>query len=255
MRDAGALGTGTFVWYDLKTRDFESAWAFYGKLFGWKRNETDFPVGRYSMIRLGDRNLGGIVPISHEDQLPTHWIGYVAVADVDAAARAAIELEGSVPLPPTDIPQIGRFAVVLDPHGAAICPFQWTGPADPPIPDASGSFCWSELLTPDPYRAGEFYRRVCGWTMERGRPGAYDAYWLFRAGGRAVAGMVQRPTGADYPPQWLHYVRVPRTEDASARAADLGGSVLLPATEIPGTGRFAILDDPAGGIFAVFEGE
>lgn len=254
MSDANAPGTGTFVWYDLKTRDFESAWAFYGKLFGWKRNETDFPVGRYTMIRMGDRNLGGIVPIAHEDRLPSHWVGYVSVADIDAAAAAALDLGGSVPVPPTEIGSIGRFALILDPHGAALCPFQWTGPADPPLPDAPGSFCWSELLTPDPYGAGEFYHRVCGWTVERGRPGAYDAYWLFRAGPRAVAGMVQRPSGADYPPQWLHYVKVPGTGDASTRAAGLGGSVLLPSTEIPGTGRFAILNDTAGGIFAVFEG-
>ena len=245
---------GTFVWYDLKTREFESSWQFYGGLLGWSRHETDRPAGRYSMIRHQDRNLGGIVPLDHEDRVAPHWIGYVSVADIQACVNAAQAEGGSVPLPPTEIPGIGLFAIICDPHGAALSPFQWTGRPDEPLPTGGGSFCWSERLTSDPQGVEPFYRKTLGWTVEKGRPGAHGTYWLFRNGDRAVAGMVQRPRDTNYPTHWLHYVRVESLETSVQAALAKGGAVMLPPTEIPDEGRFAILRDPGQAMVGLYQG-
>jgi hypothetical protein len=255
MGDAQPNNVGTIVWYDLLTRDPDAAWKFYGALFGWTRVETDRPVGRYAMIRRGDRNLGGIVPLKPGDSFPSHWVAYVAVTDIEACCRAASEAGGRVPVPPTDIPGIGRFAVVLDPQGAAISPFQAETPPSSPRPEGPGAFCWLELLTPDTKGAGAFYGKIFGWEMGTGRPGALGAYWIFRKGGQAVAGMVERPAGADYPTRWLPYVQVEGPEKVAAGVKAHGGGVLLPVTPIPDEGQFAILHDPSGAVIGIFEAE
>jgi uncharacterized protein len=255
MGDAGSIDAGTIVWYDLLTRDSDAAWAFYGGLFGWSRNQTDRPAGPYTMIRLHDRNLGGIVPLKPGDSFPSHWVGYVSVTDIEACCRAASDAGGRVPIPPTDIPGIGRFAVILDPQGAAISPFQWETSSSSSRPEGTGTFCWTELLTPDTRGAGEFYRRVFGWEVRPGRPGAFGPYWIFRSDGPAVAGMVQRPADTEYPTRWLPYVRVEGLTGIAARAGQRGGGVLLPVTPITDEGHFAILTDPSGAVFGVFESE
>jgi uncharacterized protein len=255
MGDTPSSHAGTIVWYDLLTRDPDAAWKFYDALFGWARIETDRPVGTYGMIRRGDRNLGGIVPLKPGDSFPSHWIAYVSVTDIEACCRAASEAGGRVPIPPTDIAGIGRFAVVLDPQGAAISPFQAETPPLSPRPEGPGAFCWMELLTPDTKGAGEFYGKIFGWEIKTGRSGAFGDYWIFRKSGHGVAGMVERRAGADYPTRWLPYVHVERLEDIAARAEQHGGSALLPATPIQDEGQFAILRDPSGAVIGIFEAE
>jgi len=245
---------GTFVWYDLRTRAADRAWRFYSEWLGWGRQEADRPGGPYAVIRHATRDLGGIVPIDAEDRLRPHWIGYVSVPDADAAAKAASAAGGRVVLPPTTVEGICRFTVILDPHGAAFSPFHWERRPDPLLPVQAGCFCWSELLTPDPETSARFYEQVLGWTAEPGRPGAYDAYWLFRRGGRALAGMLRRERGADFRPQWLHYLQVEDVEAASSRARALGAALHVPPTDIPDIGRFAVIDDPGGAKVAIFAG-
>jgi predicted enzyme related to lactoylglutathione lyase len=255
MGDAQSSRVGTIVWYDLLTHDADAAWEFYGSLFGWRQVDTERPAGRYAMIRRGDRNLGGIVPLKPGDGFPSHWIAYVSVTDLEACCRAASEAGGRVPVPPTDIPGIGRFAVVLDPQGAAISPFQTETPPSSPRPDGTGAFCWMELLTPDTKGAGEFYGSIFGWELKPGRPGALGDYWTYRKAGHAVAGMVERPAGADYPTRWLPYVQVEGLAEIAVRAARHGGSVLLPVTPIQDEGQFAILRDPSGAVIGIFEAD
>lgn len=246
---------GTIVWYDLLTRDFDAAWKFYGGLFGWTKNEADRPAGQYTMIRCADRNLGGIVPLKPKDGVFPHWIGYVSVADVDACCVVASAAGGRVPLPPTDTPGIGRFAVILDPQGAAVSPFQAARPPASARPVGPGTFCWTELWTPDTRGAAEFYGKLFGWEPGPGRPGAFGAYTLFRNNGPAVAGMIQRPAGSEYPTGWVPYVRIENLSETAARAEQHGGGLFLPVTPIPDEGQFAILRDPSGTVIGIFEAQ
>ena len=113
-------------WVELNTRDPDAATAFFKTMFGWKAQEVGGPVEEggpgfnYRMLQHGDTPIGGIMTMDEHwpAEMPPHWMVYFAVTDCDAAAALATELGGSVGVPPTDIPP-GRFAVGIDPHGAA----------------------------------------------------------------------------------------------------------------------------------------
>jgi predicted enzyme related to lactoylglutathione lyase len=112
---------GAFSWSELLTRDPGRATEFYGTLFGWKIETMDMPQGAYHVLKVGDTSVGGIMKIPAESEgLPPNWCPYVTVDDVDATVKRCTQLGGSVLMPPTDIPSVGRFAVIKDPQGAAL---------------------------------------------------------------------------------------------------------------------------------------
>ena len=112
-------------WVELNTRQPDAASAFFKTMFGWETQQVGGPVDDgghgfdYLMLRLGETPLGGIMTMDEHwpAEMPPHWMVYFAVEDCDAAAAHVTELDGSIGVPPTDIPP-GRFAVVIDPHGA-----------------------------------------------------------------------------------------------------------------------------------------
>ena len=113
---------GQFLWNELVTTDESAAAAFYTALFGWKTeafNPGQPSVVPYTLFKQGDAMRGGMMKCPHPG-LPAHWLAYVSVPDVDAAAAEAAKLGGQVVVPPMDIPTVGRIAVLVDPQGAAI---------------------------------------------------------------------------------------------------------------------------------------
>jgi predicted enzyme related to lactoylglutathione lyase len=112
---------GKFSWNELLTTDPEGAKEFYGQLFGWTSQEWPMSDFNYSIVKAGDTDVGGIMPIpSHAKGMPPAWGAYVTVDDVDATAGLAEKLGGKVCIPPTDIPTVGRFTVIQDPQGAML---------------------------------------------------------------------------------------------------------------------------------------
>jgi len=114
---------GAFCWNELATTDLESAQNFYKTLLGWEIKESNATGAGmvYNEIVVGGQHVGGVYKMGPEfGQAPSHWMAYVAVDDVDAKARQVWELGGKVCVPPTDIPNVGRFCVVNDPTGATI---------------------------------------------------------------------------------------------------------------------------------------
>lgn len=121
MADDRMPAHGAFCWNELGTHDPQAAKHFYTALLGWQFKEGDVTPTAYSEIVVGGRPVGGIYGHGPEAaDAATRWIPYVAVEDVDASARRVWELGGKVCLPPTDIPNVGRFCVVEDPTGATI---------------------------------------------------------------------------------------------------------------------------------------
>jgi predicted enzyme related to lactoylglutathione lyase len=112
---------GTFCWNELATKDAEAAKKFYTELLGWQLKTSDAAGMAYTEIVVGDRHLGGIYQMTAEQgDMPSHWMAYVAVDDVDAAAGRVEGLGGKICVAPMDIPNVGRFCVINDPTGAAL---------------------------------------------------------------------------------------------------------------------------------------
>ena len=110
-----------------------------------------------------------------------------------------------------------------------------------------GDFGWRELMTDDVDTAREFYETVIGWNAEVVDVGK-GPYTLLKIGDRPVAGMMAKPAmAAEAPTAWTCYVTVDDVDARAARAADAGGTVIVPPMDIPTVGRMAIVRDPTGG--------
>jgi predicted enzyme related to lactoylglutathione lyase len=207
----------------------------------------------YEMLRAGEQDIGGMVPLDAAHGIPSHWIGYLGVADVDAACAKADAIGGKTCVPPTDIPGVGRFAVVEDSTGAVFSPFRGTGEAPPePRNPPAGTFAWNELMTTDPAKAAEFYGALTGWTHERMEMPT-GTYWLFKRGDAFAAGMMQMPPDAPSRPNWLPYVAVADCDASAATVPELGGQLFVQPTDIRDWGRFAVAQDPTGAVFAMLQ--
>lgn len=118
---------GTFCWNEVMTRDVEACVGFYTQLLGWTTEKVDMgPAGTYTLFKNGECQVGGCMGMDGPqfENVPPHWLSYIAVDDVDATAAKAGELGAAIHCPPMDIPGIGRFCVVQDPTGAAIAFFK-----------------------------------------------------------------------------------------------------------------------------------
>ncbi|MGH9968740.1 MAG: VOC family protein [Pyrinomonadaceae bacterium] len=119
----------SFCWNELATKDSAKAGDFYAGLFGWTKNAQDMGPMTYTMFVNGERPAGGMYePPPEMGDVPPNWLVYFAVDDCDAKAQKATELGGKVCAPPSDIPGIGRFAVITDPQGAAFAIIKLANP-------------------------------------------------------------------------------------------------------------------------------
>jgi len=115
----GTMKPGKVGWNELITSDPAGAIAYYTAMFGWETEAFPMPQGEYTMFKYEGAPFGGVMKKPHDD-VPTHWLNYVSVADVEASIAQSTSLGGAVILPPMDIPDVGRIAVVKDPQGAVI---------------------------------------------------------------------------------------------------------------------------------------
>ena len=122
------------------------------------------------------------------------------------------------------------------------------------MPDSSvrGRFLWHELSTTDTTSAAAFYLKAVGWTTE-----TWDqnpSYVMFAAGGRPMAGLLSlsgEARASKVPPSWLTYVGTPDVEATARQAESLGGKVLKTLGEVAAVGRWIVLEDPQGAVFAI----
>jgi len=112
-----------FVFHDVRTTDLPASRRFYTELFGWP--VTDTPAGPM----LGDQDglWGGFTPLPDGDSRHPQWIPYVAVTDVDAATKRAVELGARIVKPRTDLPP-GSVVVIDEPGGATLALWQAADP-------------------------------------------------------------------------------------------------------------------------------
>jgi predicted enzyme related to lactoylglutathione lyase len=110
----------SMCWNELLTDNVDAAGVFYTKLFGWDAQTQRMGDVDYTSFTIADCAAGGMMAITDEmgPGVPPHWAVYLAVEDCDATATKAQSLGGTVLNGPQDIPKVGRFAIVQDPHGA-----------------------------------------------------------------------------------------------------------------------------------------
>jgi uncharacterized protein len=119
---------------------------------------------------------------------------------------------------------------------------------------APGNFCWVELATTDQAGAKKFYQSLFDWGADDQPMGPGETYTMFKKGGQDVAaGYRLRPEQKGVPPNWQVYVRVASANDAAAKAKELGGKVVAEPFEVFEAGRMAVIQDPTGAVFAVWE--
>lgn len=252
---APAQKYGRFVWHDLVSTDVPRSLDFYRRVFGWTSKAMEMGGGNvYNVISSDGRDLGGVMAPNQPGQ-PSAWMGYVSVRNVDAATRAAQGAGGTVLMPPTDIPNVGRFSVIADPLGAVSCPLSLDNPqpGDPDARPGIGQVAWDELVTSDPGTVKAFYGKVYGWAVGEMDMGPMGTYYLFKDGAKDVGGMMKMPASAPpgSPPMWLSYVAVADTDRTLAGAVAAGARVGMDAFDVPGVGRLAMFIDPQGAMIAL----
>ncbi len=241
---------GRFVWHELLTTDTAAAAAFYPKVVPWRTQPSNMPG--YTIFMASGLQVAGLMALPAEAGA-AHWLMYVGTPNVDATVTQAQGLGARVCKAASDIPNVGRFAVLADPQGATFAVFTPSGGPPPPGPPPQGGFSWHELATTDVAAALRFYGALFGWTKGVSHDmGAMGVYQLFEHGGAAVGGMCNTQ-GPSTPPSWLSYVHVADSNRAVAATKAAGGRLLHGPVEVPGGSWIALFLDPQGGAFAVHE--
>lgn len=246
---------GNFCWFELATSDQTAAKQFYTSLFGWTANDSPMgPDAVYTMFQLNGRNVGAaysLMPDQTKNGVPSHWGTYVATANADDTVAKAKSLGAITLMEPMDVFDYGRMAILQDPMGAIVNVWQSKQHFGAGVMGEIGAFCWSELLTHDTAAATKFYTALFGWKTKV-TDGAGFPYTHWQNDGFDIGGMmaIVKEWGS-VPSHWVNYVQVQNCDDIIAKSKSLGGSICVPAMDIPNTGRFAILQDPQGAKIAV----
>ncbi len=220
---------GSFCWPELATTDNGAAKKFYTSLFGW--SAEDSPAGPdmiYTMLKKKGKAVGALYKLGPEQKgVPPHWNIYVSVASADAAAKKAKDLGAKVLMEPFDVMDVGRMAIIQDQQGATFCVWEAKKHIGAEVVNEPGALCWAELDTTDTESAQRFYTALFGWGAK-----VSDTYIEWQQKGTSIGGLMKIPKEwGPVPPNWLVYFAV---------------------TDIPGAGRFAVLRDPQGAVFAVY---
>ncbi|WP_315761932.1 VOC family protein [Sphingomonas sp. Y38-1Y] len=240
------------IWYELMADDPDAAQTFYGDVIGWFSADSGQAGMDYRVFARphGDA-IAGLLK-RPDGAAPARWFVYFGVDDVDAAVAAAQAEGGSVCMPATTVPGVGRLALLSDPQGNSFYVMRRepdetsnafadssTGQVPP------GHAIWNELTADDQDAAMAFYGKVLGLRHEGGMPmGAWGDYKFVHAGGTCIgASMNAQP---DWPRGWQVYFLVDEIDAAAKRLTDAGGSVVQGPDQIPGGGYSLVAADAAG---------
>jgi predicted enzyme related to lactoylglutathione lyase len=248
---------GEFIWYELMTRDVEAAASFYSSVVGWSCQLFDPGDPKsYRIFKSGADEVGGLMPLPEGNSCQNAepgWIGYIGVEDVDAMAADLLADGASQLMPPTDIPGVGRFAVLADPQGAVFTIMRGAIDARSTAfsPHETGHCQWNELSTSDADGAFGFYSRHFGWTKgEAMLMGDLGVYQMLDHQGMTMGAIMRNPE-AERRPAWGFYFGVDDVDAATTRATVAGGKLLHGPTEVPGGSFIIHATDPQGARFAL----
>ena len=279
MPDRNATCPGSRAGSTPRRSTREAALAFYGDLFGWEfedRMPADSPT-RYYVAQLAGRDVAAVGSQDDDPGPGPVWNTYIAVESADENAAAAKRAGGTMIAEPFDVGDVGRMGVVSDPAGALFCTWEAKTFAGAQAVNEAGTWNWSTLNTRDAARSKDFYGELFGWeadevdlggttaTMVR-RPGYGDSLEEIDPGikkrhreGGAPEGFTDCITWiveigdefpANTPSHWGVTFAVDDADAVAARAAELGGRVVVEPFDA-GPSRTATLSDPQGAVFSI----
>ena len=258
MSERTSYAPGTPCWVELGgTPDIEAGESFYGDLFGWEIPElpNSAEMGGYRRAKKDGKDVAGVY--AADGGGPALGLGDLRLgrgrrgdrchdqgdrrhrrssSRWTSSASARWPSSPTRPGPSSGIWQPGTFA------GAELV-------------NEHGAFGWNELGTRDPAAAKEFYGAVFGWSAEEqdiGRDGHLHRSGRRRRDGRRHDRHHRRVVPDEVPPHWLVYFTVEDTDAAVEKIKGGGGDVSFGPIDIP-VGRFAVVADPFGAVFAVMQ--
>jgi predicted enzyme related to lactoylglutathione lyase len=256
MSERTSYEPGVFCWVDYVAHDKAAAERWYAELFGWQVVNEDTGGGPpYAMCLKHGKMVAGIGQMSDEMKaagVPPMWNDYACVEDAVATAAKAVELGGKVLVPAMKVMDAGWLAFITDPAGATFAVWQPLQHHGAQLVNEHGALSWNELNTPDVAQAKAFYGPLLGWRFVDMAMG-FD-YTIIKVGERDNGGVMPM-TGPEWkgvPPHWMTYFAVDDCDAMAERVEATGGKVCVPPTDIP-PGRFAVVNDPQGGMFTVIK--
>jgi hypothetical protein len=249
---------GKFSWYELMTTDTEAAKAFYESVVGWTTTDVGSPEMPYSSFNVKGVGIAGLMSLPKEAGPIPAWIGYIHVDDVDEYAARLVEAGGTIHRPPTDVPGMLRFTVVIDAQGAPLVLFtanpSMASPPTRPAMGDPGTIAWHELMATDGAAAFDFYVKQFGWTEGPVHDmGPMGLYRMFDVDGKTEGGIMTRPPGVPGP-FWNFYIQVEGAKEAVSRIEAGGGKVLNGPHQVPTGGWIVQAVDPQGANFFLVSG-
>lgn len=247
-----AKPAGTPTWVDVMTPDINAAFAFYQAVFGWEYDIGGAEFGGYSIARLGERMVAGLMGDQPgEPPMPVAWCLYFATDDIEADVARAVSLGAKVISPPMVVGQFGSMAICEDPTGASFGFWQAEQHVGFQVADEPGATTWYELYSPNAKKARDFYAALLGATTDA-MPGGME-YYVLKHGDDMIGGIMQiESSWGDFQPQWMSYFWVDNTDETAAVITKHGGKILGNIDDSP-FGRIAAAMDPSGASFKIVQ--
>lgn len=273
MPDRDEYLPGVPCWVDTSQPDPDGAAIFYGGLFGWDLENVmpEESGGKYYMGRLRGGDVAAISSQQQDAPPMAVWNTYIAVESADETAAKVTASGGSILAEPFDVMDAGRMAVCADPEGAVFCIWQAGNHKGARVVNEPGSLNFNGLATRDVEGARTFYGAVFGWeTLDV--DGAFTAWTLPGYGDYleertpGLRQMVQEsgatkgfedvvaavnpitPDQGDIPAHWSVTFATDDADATAAKAAELGGTVVVPPFDAPWV-RMTVIADPQGAMF------
>ncbi|HEY2682849.1 MAG TPA: VOC family protein [Steroidobacteraceae bacterium] len=248
---------GKIVWADLVTPDLSAAEKFYGTLFGWSFRDVRAGAGNYVLASVNGRPVAGMLekalPSSGEKHQAA-WLTFISVRDVDAIKRNAVANKAKVLRDSVSYPMRGRQAVLADPEGAVFAILASSSGDPPDYLAAPGEWIWSSLHAKDPGAEAAFYQTLFAYDVFDSPTEDGLQHLVLSSDDYARASANALPDGtAKRRAHWLNFIRVDNAADVAAKAATLGGKVLVDPHADKNGGMVAVIADPAGAPLGILE--
>ena len=240
--------TGKLLWVDLFTSDPDAATKFYTSLLGWTADPLEQKGKGYVIFSNGGRPVAGLAPRSVRGEgHPSRWIGYYAVADIEATLALVTKNGGTVRAPSRNFPDRGPQAIVSDKDDIPIGLLQSSSGDSPDIAVTPGDWNWFELYVRSPKAASDYYHDVIGFDVSPETSADRKSDFVLSSFGEARGGVAPLPDAKDAKPSWLGVIRVANLDESLAKVPTLGGEVLVAPHSVEFGSRFAIILDSTGG--------